>query len=70
MATDTGPSQDIQTLKSTVASTSGKFKGIRRDPIQDGKNAPWIEKFRPQTLEEVAAHVEIIDTSEFQYQLP
>ncbi len=26
-------------------------------------NAPWIEKFRPKTLDEVAAHTEIIDTS-------
>ena len=34
--------------------------------MQDSKNAPWIEKFRPQTLDEVAAHTEIIDTSEFQ----
>ena len=55
--------QDIQALASSIASTSGTFKGIRRDPVQDGKNAPWIEKFRPQTLEEVAAHTEIIDTS-------
>ncbi len=40
-----------------IASTSGN-RGGKLD-----KNAPWIEKFRPKTLEEVAAHTEIIDTS-------
>ena len=28
------------------------------------KNAMWIEKYRPQSLDDVAAHKEIIDTSE------
>lgn len=28
-------------------------------------DAPWVEKFRPKTLEDVAAHKEIIDTSKF-----
>lgn len=27
------------------------------------KNAMWIEKYRPQSLDDVAAHKEIIDTS-------
>ncbi|GAX72584.1 hypothetical protein CEUSTIGMA_g40.t1 [Chlamydomonas eustigma] len=44
-----------------IPSTSGHRSG-RRDAVQDRKNAPWIEKFRPQTLDEVAAHTEIIDT--------
>ena len=25
---------------------------------------PWVEKFRPKTLDDVAAHKDIIDTSE------
>ena len=30
----------------------------------DGKeDAPWVEKYRPQTLDDVAAHKEIVDTS-------
>lgn len=29
-----------------------------------GENAPWIEKYRPSKLDEVAAHTEIIATSE------
>lgn len=50
---------------SVLASTSApRGGGGRRDAVQDSKNAPWIEKFRPQTLDEVAAHTEIIDTSE------
>jgi hypothetical protein len=48
---------------SNIPSTSGHRSG-RRDAVQDRKNAPWIEKFRPKTLDEVAAHTEIIDTSE------
>lgn len=27
-------------------------------------DAPWVEKYRPKTLDDVAAHKEIIDTSE------
>jgi hypothetical protein len=27
------------------------------------KDAPWVEKYRPKTLDDVAAHKEIIDTS-------
>ncbi len=26
-------------------------------------DAPWVEKYRPKTLDDVAAHKEIIDTS-------
>jgi hypothetical protein len=29
---------------------------------RDPKNQPWIEKYRPQTLDDVAANKEIIDT--------
>ena len=27
--------------------------------------APWVEKYRPKTLDDVAAHTDIIDTSEY-----
>lgn len=27
------------------------------------EDAPWVEKYRPQTLDDVAAHKEIVDTS-------
>ena len=29
---------------------------------RDPKNQPWIEKYRPKTLDDVAANKEIIDT--------
>jgi hypothetical protein len=41
-----------------IASTSGS-----RLKASSDANAPWTEKFRPKTLDEVAAHTEIIDTS-------
>lgn len=27
------------------------------------EDAPWVEKYRPRTLDDVAAHREIVDTS-------
>lgn len=29
----------------------------------DGKAIPWVEKFRPKSLADVAAHRDIVDTS-------
>lgn len=31
-------------------------------PMMEGQR-PWSDKYRPQTLDEVAAHKDIIDTS-------
>lgn len=30
--------------------------------VSDGKSAPWVEKYRPQSLADVAAHRDIVDT--------
>lgn len=38
---------------------------LKGDPTVDGRDAPWVEKFRPKTLDDVAAHKEIISTSEW-----
>ena len=35
----------------------------KTDGRVDGRDAPWVEKYRPKTLDDVAAHKEIIDTS-------
>lgn len=44
-----------------MAGASGpRLKG---DPTVDGRDAPWVEKYRPKTLDDVAAHKEIIETS-------
>lgn len=40
---------------------TGSNGGVTKD-----KNAMWIEKYRPKSLNDVAAHKEIIDTSEMQ----
>lgn len=49
----------MQTDAVAGPSTSRK-KG---DPLVEKKDAPWVEKYRPKTLDDVAAHKEIIDTS-------
>lgn len=49
MQTDAGPS----------TSAPQRRKG---DPLVERKDAPWVEKYRPKTLDDVAAHKEIIDT--------
>jgi hypothetical protein len=33
--------------------------------VSDGKSAPWVEKYRPQSLADVAAHRDIVDTSTY-----
>ncbi|KAH9325364.1 hypothetical protein KI387_005542, partial [Taxus chinensis] len=38
----------------------GKEKIVNDAP--DKKNAPWVEKYRPQSLADVAAHKDIIET--------
>lgn len=45
----------------TAGPSTSKPKG---DPLVEKKDAPWVEKYRPKTLDDVAAHKEIIDTSE------
>lgn len=35
----------------------------RKSKAAQKQDAPWVEKFRPKSLDEVAAHKEIIDTS-------
>jgi replication factor C subunit 3/5 len=32
-------------------------------PPPNDASAPWVEKYRPQTLDDVCAHRDIIDTS-------
>eukprot|EP00798_Chlamydomonas_sp_ICE-L_P032716 gene32716-3601_t len=50
--------QDLDGLQKLgqVANTSRLRDG------KDNQNAPWVEKYRPKTLDDVAAHTEIVDT--------
>ena len=40
------------------------FDRKAKDAAAYATDAPWVEKFRPKSLDEVAAHKEIIETSE------
>ena len=42
---------------------SNKGKNVAVSP-SDTKATPWVEKYRPQSLADVAAHRDIVDTSE------
>ncbi len=37
---------------------------VKRAALGAPETQPWVEKFRPKTLNDVAAHKDIIDTSE------
>jgi replication factor C subunit 3/5 len=39
------------------------FKGKAPLPASAVKSSPWVEKYRPQSLADVAAHRDIVDTS-------
>lgn len=40
---------------------AGPSKG-KSPAVSDSKSAPWVEKYRPQSLADVAAHRDIVDT--------
>jgi hypothetical protein len=59
--------EGIARMDAEAAGPSGQGAAQQRrkgvDPTVDGKAAPWVEKYRPKSLDDVAAHKEIIDTS-------
>jgi hypothetical protein len=57
--------QNLTALASLEEAGAQKVNRLRTDPTVDGKHAPWIEKYRPKQLDDVAAHKGIIDTSGF-----
>ncbi|CAN0892331.1 Replication factor C subunit 5 [Linum grandiflorum] len=46
------------------ASSKGKSIAVGDGPNPNTKATPWVEKYRPQSLDDVAAHRDIIDTIE------
>lgn len=55
-----------QSLLPLMATDKGKAPATaaQADPLAA---APWVEKYRPRSLDDVAAHREIIDTSEWRW---
>lgn len=47
-----------------VPSANGTAAASGRGPLGALDSQPWVEKYRPKTLDDVAAHKDIIDTSE------
>jgi replication factor C subunit 3/5 len=52
-------------MEGVAAAAAAPRAKLRADLALAGKAAPWVEKYRPRTLDDVAAHGEIIDTSAF-----
>lgn len=48
---------------------SSVFDRKAKDAGAYANDAPWVEKFRPKTLDDVAAHKEIIETSEWSHEM-
>lgn len=46
----------------SMANEASTSKGGRASKYRDPANMPWVEKYRPNTLDDVAAHKEIIST--------
>jgi hypothetical protein len=61
MATDATPVADRRAA--AAAGASGKAPPAAAANNAAANNQPWIEKYRPRTLDDVAAHKDIIDTS-------
>jgi len=43
--------------------SAGENDIVATDLTSFGKAIPWVEKYRPQSLDDVAAHRDIVDTS-------
>lgn len=51
------------TIQFSSDNTSGKAKRIASDlPVEAQDNLPWVEKYRPNTLEDVSGHQDILAT--------
>lgn len=55
--------EPMQTDDPVASAAAGQPKQKQKvDRLTEGRDAPWVEKYRPKTLDDVAAHKEIIDT--------
>ncbi|KAJ6591469.1 P-loop containing nucleoside triphosphate hydrolase protein [Mycena vulgaris] len=51
-------------VESIPAASKGKGKAVDRDRPFDNDNLPWVEKYRPVTLDDVVSHKDITSTIE------
>lgn len=58
---DATTAMDIDDTTTADAFKSNKGKSVALDA--KAKATPWVEKYRPQSLDDVAAHRDIVDTS-------
>ncbi|KAK5058808.1 hypothetical protein LTR84_011072 [Exophiala bonariae] len=62
MDVDVIPSKDTS-IQFSSDNTTGKQKRIVADlPVEAEDNLPWVEKYRPNTLEDVSGHQDILAT--------
>ncbi|GIL70670.1 hypothetical protein Vretimale_3774 [Volvox reticuliferus] len=54
--------QDVTAMAKLDEALAAPSTRLRTDGTVDGRDAPWVEKYRPKSLDEVAAHKQIIDT--------
>ncbi|XP_027331003.1 replication factor C subunit 3 [Abrus precatorius] len=53
---------DIDSDDNTFSASLDKAKIVMVGNLPAGKAIPWVEKYRPQSLDDVAAHRDIVDT--------
>lgn len=51
-------------INSAKPDNKGKNVVVSAAP-PDSRATPWVEKYRPQSLDDVAAHRDIVETSKF-----
>ncbi|GFR43970.1 hypothetical protein Agub_g5114, partial [Astrephomene gubernaculifera] len=54
--------QDLSAMAKMDEVMAAPTSRLRTDGTVDKRNAPWVEKYRPDKLDDVAAHKQIIDT--------
>ena len=65
MATDMDVDGEEGTNRRVLtAADKGKGKAVDELPSSAAAAMPWVEKYRPKSLADVAAHKDIVDTSE------